>query len=145
MTNGTHDLDLDSVPEVTVPPLCLRCGRPLQSERAQRLSYGPECWAAILAASEQVDLTAWKSDQVQKALELIRDGGIVLIRDRGSYAYRSSSSDGDTFYLTVTAACSCPAGQRENLCYHRAAVTILLHSVETTRSRSRDYGKKEVK
>lgn len=144
MTNGTHDLDPDSIPEVVVPPLCLRCGRTLQSERAQRLSYGSECWAAILAAFEQVDLTAWKSDQVSRALELIRDGGIVLIRDRASYAYRSSSSDGDAFYLTVTAACSCPAGQRELLCYHRAAVTILLHSIETTRSRRR-HPRKEIK
>lgn len=121
MTNGTR-------------PLCLRCGRELRSERAQRAGYGPECWTAILAASRQADLSAWSPQQAIDALELIRDGGIVLIRDPHSYAFRSTSTDGDTFYLTVTAACSCPAGQREVLCYHRAAVAILLMSRHTSRS-----------
>lgn len=118
-------------------PLCLRCGRPLQSERAQRMGYGPECWTAILAAYNQTDLSRWSPGQADAALELIRDGGIVLIRDGDSYAYRSAASDGNAFYLTVTAACSCPAGQRELLCYHRCAVTILRASRETTRSRYR--------
>lgn len=127
--------------DVVTPPLCLRCGRTLQSERAQRLGYGPECWTAILAASELVDLSAWSPSQVYMAMDLIRDGGIVLIRDPDSYAYRSASSDGTMFYLTVSAACSCPAGQHERLCYHRAAVTILRASRETTRSRYRSRSK----
>lgn len=127
--------------DVATPPLCLRCGRTLQSERAQRLGYGPECWTAILAAVQQVDLSAWSRGQIHKALDVIRDGAIVLIRDDDSYAYRSASSDGTMFYLTVTAACSCPAGQRENLCYHRAAVKILRESRKTTRSRYRDRSK----
>lgn len=117
--------------------LCLRCGRELHSERAQRAGYGPECWTAILAAYNQVDLSTWSPGQADAALELIRDGGIVLIRDRDSYAYRSASSDGVAFYLTVSAACSCPAGQRELNCYHRAAVAILRASRNTTRSRHR--------
>lgn len=128
--------------DAAAPPLCVRCGRPLRSERAQRIGYGPECWSAILAASERVDLSAWTVGQVTNALELIRDGGMVLIRDRDSFAYRSTASDGTTFYLTVTSACSCPAGQRENLCYHRAAVKILLASRDTARSQHRDYGKR---
>lgn len=123
--------------EVEAPPLCLRCGRELRSTRAQRASYGPECWTAILAAYNQVDLSTWSPSQAQAALELIRDGGIVLIRDSDSYAYRSTSTDGNGFYLTVSAACSCPAGQHERLCYHRAAVAILRASRETTRSRYR--------
>ena len=121
----------------TTTGLCLRCGRPLSSARAQRAGYGPECWTAILTAFNQVDLSAWTIAQQTNALELIRDGGIALIRDSDSFAYRSASSDGETFYLTVTAACSCPAGQRENLCYHRAAVKILLASRDTARSRHR--------
>jgi hypothetical protein len=127
--------------EVAAPPLCLRCGRALHSERARRAGYGPECWAAILAARNQVDQGAWSPGQVDAALELIRDGGIVLIRDPHSYAFRSVASDGAAFYLTVTAACSCPAGQREILCYHRAAVAILLASRSTSRSCHRDYTK----
>lgn len=127
--------------ETTVesPPLCLRCGRELRSDRARRAGYGSECWTAITAAMKQADLTAWTSQQVSDALELIRDGGIVLIRDPHSYAFRSTSSAGDAFYLTVTAACSCPAGQRELLCYHRAAVEILLTSRSTSRSCRRAY------
>lgn len=123
--------------DVAVSPLCLRCGRELTSERARRAGYGPECWTAILAAYNQVDLSTWSPGQAEAALELIRDGGIVLIRDPDSYAYRSVASDGAAFYLTVTAACSCPAGQRELLCYHRAAVAILRASRQTTRSRYR--------
>lgn len=120
--------------EVVAPPLCLRCGRELRSERARRAGYGPECWTAIMAASREADLSAWSPGQVDAALELIRDGGILLIRDPRSVAFRSAASDGVAFYLTVTAACSCPAGQREILCYHRAAVEILLASRETSRS-----------
>lgn len=136
MSNGTHDLGHDA-PVDDPAPLCLRCGRPLRSDRARRAGYGPECWTAILAAFAQADLDAWTPKQTTDALELIRDGGIVLIRDPDSYAFRSASSDGSAFYLTVTAACSCPAGQRELLCYHRAAVKILLTSRHTSRSCSR--------
>lgn len=107
---------------------CLRCGRALQSDESRSRGYGEECWTTILAAAKQVDLTAWRPQQVTDALELIRDGGILLIRDPSSFAFRTAASGGDAFYLTVTAACSCPAGQREILCYHRAAVMILLHS-----------------
>ena len=120
--------------ETDAPPLCLRCGRALRSERARRAGYGPECWTAILAAHNQADLSTWSPGQVDAALELIRDGGIVLIRDPHSFAFRSVASDGAAFYLTVTAACSCPAGQREIACYHRAAVAILLASRLTSRS-----------
>lgn len=130
------------MPEIDVDlPLCVRCGRPLRSERAQRTGYGPECWTAILAAARWLDLSAWSPGQVDAALELIRDGGMVLIRDRDSFAYRTAASDGAAFYLTVTAACSCPAGQRELLCYHRAAAQILLASRGTARSQHRDYGR----
>lgn len=120
--------------EVAAPPLCLRCGRELRSDRARRTGYGPECWTAILTAAKKADLSDWSPGQVDAALELIRDGGIVLVRDPHSYAFRSAASDGAAFYLTVTAACSCPAGQREIRCYHRAAVKILLTSRETSRS-----------
>lgn len=132
-----NDYDRIKLMDVANVPLCLRCARPLHSERAQRRGYGPECWTAILAAAEKADLRAWSDSQVSHALELIRDGGILLIHDRESFAYRSTSSDGTGFYLTVTAACSCPAGQRETLCYHRAAVAILRASRDTARSRNR--------
>lgn len=123
--------------------LCVRCGRELRSERGQRVGYGPECWTAILTAARTIDLTAWTLSQRIRAMELIRDGGLVLIRDRDSFAYRSISTDGNGSYLTVTVACSCPAGQREALCYHRAAVTILVASRRTSRSRTRTYGPRE--
>jgi len=62
--------------------------------------------------------------QVEKARELISDGGIVATKRPG--VFRAVSSNGTDQYLVHSAVCSCPAGLRSVRCYHRAAASILL-------------------
>ncbi|MGH3126089.1 MAG: hypothetical protein ACRDND_34365, partial [Streptosporangiaceae bacterium] len=65
------------------------------------------------------------SAQVDKARELIADGGLVPTARPG--VFRAVSSRGDIAYLTHSAACNCPAGLRSrSSCYHTLAVRIVL-------------------
>jgi hypothetical protein len=144
VSNGTNELDPDAPSDVK-RPACIRCGRELVSLRSQRCGYGHECLTAILTASNQVDMRDWTAEQVQSALTLLRDGGIVLWRQSTrNLVYRSIATDGVTHYMTTIQACNCTAGRWERACYHRLAVTILQLSRETSRSRRRDYRKSEV-
>jgi len=63
--------------------------------------------------------------QVDKARELIADGGLVPTNRPG--VFRAVSSRGDGSYLVHTSGnCNCPAGLRSrSLCYHAAAARIL--------------------
>lgn len=141
MANGTYDLDPDAPSDVK-QPCCIRCGRELVSLRSQRYGYGHECWSAILAASRMPEIrdAPWTFAQLDSALDLMREGGLVLWRQgTRNLVYRSVASDGVTRYLCTTQACNCPAGRWERACYHRLAATILQLSRETSRSRRRDY------
>lgn len=140
----TDDLD-PQLPTNVKQPCCIRCGRELLSPRSQRVHYGQECWTAILAASRlpEVHERDWTFGQLDNALDLMREGGIVLWRQTTrNLVYRSIAHDGVTRYLTTSQVCNCPAGRWERACYHRLAVVILQLSTTTSRSRSRDYGKK---
>lgn len=64
-----------------------------------------------------------KPVQVDKALDLLRDGGIVPVRRLR--AFRCVSSTGTARYLVAPEACTCPAGLTGRLCYHRIAVLLL--------------------
>ncbi|MEU9887961.1 helix-turn-helix domain-containing protein [Sphaerisporangium sp. NPDC051011] len=77
-------------------------------------------WSITLAT----DLRDWKAAQVDKARELIEQGGILPSRRRPGI-YTAVSSDGSATYLVHEAACTCPAGMKQRACYHRAAVAIL--------------------
>jgi len=135
--------DLDpTVPSNVRQPVCIRCARELVSLRSQRAGYGHECWTAILAASRLPEIreARWSFEQLDSAIELMREGGIVLWRQTTrNVVYRSSAHDGETHYLTTKQACNCPAGRWERACYHRLAVVILNLSMTTSRSRRRDY------
>jgi hypothetical protein len=69
------------------------------------------------------DLTDFKPFQVDKAREVIEQGGILPTSRPGIWT--AVSSDGTTTYLVHEASCTCPAGQKSRACYHRAAVAIL--------------------
>ena len=143
MSNGTNELDPEA-PSDVARPACIRCGRELRSLRSQRNGYGHECWSAILAASRMPEIrnADWTFAQLDSAVELIRDGGIMLWRQSTrNLVYRSVASDGVTAYLTTIQACNCTAGRWERSCYHRLAVAILQLSRETSRSRRRNYQK----
>lgn len=76
----------------------------------------------VITVPAQLD--DYKPFQVDKARELIEQGGIVPSTRRPGI-YTVISSDGTTTYLVHSATCSCPAGQRGRRCYHTAAVAIL--------------------
>lgn len=139
----TDDLDPD-VPSNVKQPVCIRCARELHSWDSQRRHYGQECWTAILAASRlpEVRDSDWTFKQLDDAVDLMREGGIVLWRQTRNQVYRSIAHDGVTYYLTTVQACNCPAGRWERTCYHRLAVAILQLSAKTARSQRRKIGKK---
>lgn len=103
---------------------CMRCGRRLRSDRSIAAGYGAGCRARIRAAAKLAALAAWTERQLEQARELIEDGGVVPTSRPG--VFRTVSSDGEEFHLTHTEACNCPAGLKSKLCYHRAAVTLVL-------------------
>lgn len=67
------------------------------------------------------DLSIYKAEQVDKARELISDGGLIPFRGP---VFLAVSSRGDTTYTAASDACTCPAGMRGVRCYHTAAVRI---------------------
>jgi hypothetical protein len=111
----------ETIPEVH---RCLRCGRRLRSDRSIAAGYGADCRARIRAAAKLAALAAWTERQLEQARELIEDGGVVPTSRPG--VFRTVSSDGEEFHLTHIEACNCPAGLKSKLCYHRAAVTLVL-------------------
>lgn len=105
-------------------PRCLKCRRVLRSAKSVALGYGPTCTKRV---KENARFAAedFQPVQVEKALELLADGGIVRsIRPRLFFAV---SSTGDNNYVvnTIDNSCTCKAGQRDIRCYHLAAVQIL--------------------
>jgi hypothetical protein len=103
---------------------CLRCGRKLTAPASIKALYGRGCRAIIRAAAIAKAARDFTTEQIDKARELIADGGLVATRRAG--IYRAVSSRGDVTYLSHSAACNCPGGLRASKpCYHVAAVRIL--------------------
>lgn len=74
-------------------------------------------------ARPAADLDIYKAEQVDKARELISDGGLQPVN---GVIFLAVSSRGDAWYSTTQSACTCPAGSRGVRCYHTAAVRIAL-------------------
>lgn len=103
---------------------CLGCGRPLRSAKSIAAKYGPRCKARYQQRLRDALRTGCKPALVDKARELIEDGGIVAIR--GRHIFRAVSSDGARTYKTAAQACTCEAGVRaRHLCSHRIAAASL--------------------
>lgn len=102
---------------------CLRCGRPLRAASSIAASYGRTCWARIRAAILARALRDFTAAQVEKARELIADGGLVRTGRAG--VWRSVGSDGTSVYLTHVQACNCAAGLHGRRCYHVAAARVI--------------------
>lgn len=107
---------------------CLRCGRPLRAASSVSTGYGRWCRARIRAAQLAEILKGFTVAQVEKARELITDGGLVPTSRRG--VFRAVSSDGQRTYLAHSATCNCPWGLRgrAKACAHSLAVRIVLAS-----------------
>jgi hypothetical protein len=111
----------------TATAKCTRCGRTLTSLRSIALGYGPTCARRITAAAAVVDLDAYKTFQVTKAIELIAERAIVAAGRTSPTVFLAVSSRGDATYQVDTEdhTCSCPAGESGRTCYHLAAADIL--------------------
>lgn len=107
---------------------CLRpgCGRKLTSAKSVAAGYGPVCRARIRAAALAEAVKGFASTQVDKARELIADGGLIPTSRPG--VFRAVSSRGDGSYLTHPATCACAAAKRGRAtpCYHSLAAKIVL-------------------
>lgn len=102
---------------------CRHCHRPLRSARSIALGYGPTCHRKIRHATTAAATTT-KPDAINKAVELIEQGGILPLRGRRIFTV--VSSDGERTYKTAAQGCTCPAGVRgRHVCYHRVAAAIL--------------------
>lgn len=64
---------------------------------------------------------AFTDQQVESALELITDGGIVHV---GDDVFEVVSTDGTQRYLCTIFECTCPAGERDVNCYHQVASLV---------------------
>lgn len=116
---------MNAITKPASPIRCLHCGRWLRTAKSIARGYGPKCSAKVAASAQTLELADWKPAQIQSALELIEDAAIVRLRRN---IFKSVSSKGDAFYLTAPQACNCPAGLAGRMCYHRAAVEILIHA-----------------
>ncbi|GHH57914.1 DUF6011 domain-containing protein [Lentzea cavernae] len=97
------------------------CGRTLRAAKSVARGYGPRCFAKIQKAAK---VAPFKPAAIEKAQELIADGGILPIR--GRRVFRVVSSDGAATYLAAPQACNCAAGLKsKHACYHRVAATLL--------------------
>jgi hypothetical protein len=107
---------------------CLRpgCGRTLRATASIACGYGPVCRAKIRAARMAEILKGFTAAQVEKARELIADGGLVPTSQPG--VFRAVSSDGERTYLTHSKTCGCPWGLRGKAkpCFHSLGVRIVL-------------------
>jgi len=110
------------------PARCLRCGRPLRAASSVAAGYGRWCRARIRAAQLAEILKGFTAAQVEKARELIADGGLVPTRHPGVFS--AVSSNGTDVYLAHSATCNCPWGLRgrPRACAHSLAVRIVLAS-----------------
>jgi hypothetical protein len=110
-----------STPE---PTRCLRCHRVLHAATSIAAGYGRGCRARIRAAAIAAAVRDFTTAQIDKARELIADGGLIATSRPG--VFRAVSSDGTTTYLAHSSTCNCPRVLRAGKpCYHSAGVRIL--------------------
>jgi hypothetical protein len=82
--------------------------------------------ALTVSAETLVRLAArtasYTADQINKAVELIEDGGIHPLRPG---IWLTVSTDGIRTHRTTASACTCEAGVKGIRCYHNVAVRAL--------------------
>lgn len=100
---------------------CTKCGRRLRVPSPD--GYGPKCRRKIRRATRAPELAQYKPHLVEAAVELLEQGGLVVLRKSSkNLVFLAVSSDGSTTYRTARAACTCPAGLKAiHVCKHRIA------------------------
>ncbi|MFD0209150.1 SWIM zinc finger family protein [Streptomyces hirsutus] len=112
---------MDTMPDTR----CTKCGRRLRKYSPDGM--GEKCRRKVRKAGRSEELAQYKPHLVEKAVELLEQGGVIPLRDtRKNLVYLAVSSDGTQAYRTARAACTCPGGLRAKyMCAHRIAVHIL--------------------
>lgn len=113
--------------------MCGRCGRKLSSVKSQARGYGEECWRKVRATAanlyderERGLIGAFTERQIDSAVEAVELGAIV---HTGNYTFQILSTDGYALYTTTIFTCNCPAGERNESCYHQASAVLLQAAV----------------
>ncbi|MEU6595337.1 hypothetical protein ABZ923_40125 [Streptomyces sp. NPDC046881] len=103
---------------------CVKCNRLLRNPSPDGL--GPKCRRMIRRAGKAPELAGYKPHQLEKAVENLRQGGLIPLRKSSkNRVYLAVSSDGTSAYRTARAACTCPAGLKAvHVCWHRIAAHI---------------------
>lgn len=110
---------------------CLRCGRTrtFRTPEAAKAAggYGRVCAMRVRLAAAAEAVKGFAAAQVEKARELIADGGLIPVR---TGVFRAVSSKGDATYLTHPQTCSCAAAKRGRAtpCYHSLAARLIVAS-----------------
>lgn len=78
--------------------------------------------ARVIRDEHTRGLTSFTGRQIDAALEVIADGGIVHV---GGYTFEVVSTDGSEHYLCTGFECTCAAGERDVSCYHQLAALVL--------------------
>ncbi|WP_225846933.1 SWIM zinc finger family protein [Streptomyces sp. HPF1205] len=104
---------------------CTKCRRRLRKPSPD--GYGPKCRAKVRRAGRRPEIGQYKPHLVEKAIELLEQGGLIPLRKSSKNSvFLAVSSDGTTTYKTAPAACTCPAGLRAAYdCKHRIAAHIV--------------------
>jgi hypothetical protein len=113
---------------------CLRCGRVRHfrsaAAAAKAAPVGRICAARIRLAAITEAVKGFAAAQVDKARELIADGGLIPTGRPG--VFRAVSSKGDGSYLvSAKGICGCAHGLRTmtaKFCYHVCSARILVAS-----------------
>lgn len=100
---------------------CVKCHRLLRNPSPD--GYGPKCRSKLRRAARSPELAQYKPHLVERAVELLEQGGLIPLRKSSkNRVYLAVSSDGSTAYRTARAACTCPAGLKAvHVCKHRIA------------------------
>ena len=107
---------------------CLRCGHKLRSASSIAAAYGPVCRARIRLAAITEAVRGFAQAQVDKARELIADGGLVPTGRPGVFRAVSSKGDG-TYLVSAKGLCNCPGSLRAATafrCYHTLAAKLVM-------------------
>ena len=106
---------------------CLRCGRVRRFRTAEAAAHaaphGRVCAMRVRLAAMTEAVKGFAATAIEKAQQLIADGGIIATKRAG--VFQAVSSSGTDTYLVHSAVCNCPAGLRGRQCYHLAAARVL--------------------
>jgi hypothetical protein len=108
----------ENAPQVTK---CNGCQRVLRNAASIARGMGRTCARNARRAAAVI---GFKPAAIEKAKELIEQGGIIPLR--GRRVFKTVSSDGTRTYLTAKEACNCAAGLKaKHPCFHRVAAILV--------------------